>query len=56
MATNVMGLAPYGTPKYTDVLREIVLLQSDGSFKLSLEYFKHSTNGFLINGPMVHHK
>ena len=36
---KVMGLAPYGTPKYLDKMREIVLLQDDGSYKLDLKYF-----------------
>ncbi len=35
-----MGLAPYGEPKYTDViLRELVDLKEDGSFRLNMEYF-----------------
>jgi carbamoyltransferase len=39
---KVMGLAPYGTgEKYLPLMREIVLLQPDGSFKLNLEYFRH---------------
>lgn len=36
---KVMGLAPYGKPKYLDKMREIVLLQEDGSYKLDLKYF-----------------
>lgn len=38
---KVMGLAPYGTPKYMNEMRNIVLLQDDGSFKLNLRFFKH---------------
>jgi carbamoyltransferase len=38
---KVMGLAPYGRPLYMDAMRKIVLLMSDGSFKLNLEYFLH---------------
>ena len=38
---KVMGLAPYGEPKYLDAMREIVRLQSDGSFRLELKYFRH---------------
>lgn len=38
---KVMGLAPYGEPKYLDAMRQIVLLQPDGSFRLSLRYFRH---------------
>ncbi|MDH5388272.1 MAG: carbamoyltransferase [Gammaproteobacteria bacterium] len=38
---KVMGLAPYGEPVFLEKLREIVLLQKDGSFKLDLKYFRH---------------
>ncbi len=38
---KVMGLAPYGQPKFVDEMRRIVLLQSDGTFKLNLDYFRH---------------
>jgi len=36
---KVMGLAPYGEPIYLDKMREIVLLQEDGSYRLNLKYF-----------------
>jgi carbamoyltransferase len=38
---KVMGLAPYGEPKYIDALRRVVLLQPDGGFRLNLDYFRH---------------
>jgi carbamoyltransferase len=38
---KVMGLAPYGRPTYLPRMRQIVLLQSDGTFKLNLDYFRH---------------
>jgi carbamoyltransferase len=38
---KVMGLAPYGETEYLDRMRKIVLLQTDGSFKLNLDYFRH---------------
>lgn len=38
---KVMGLAPYGKPGYTSQLRQVVLLQPDGGFKLNLEFFRH---------------
>jgi carbamoyltransferase len=38
---KVMGLAPYGKPVYMEEMRQIVLLQPDGSFKLNLDYFRH---------------
>lgn len=36
---KVMGLAPYGKPKYLDKMRDIVLLEDDGTYKLNLKYF-----------------
>jgi carbamoyltransferase len=38
---KVMGLAPYGEPKYIDAMRQIVRLLPDGSFRLNLKYFRH---------------
>ncbi len=38
---KVMGLAPYGEPKYKNmILKELVDLKEDGSFKLNMKYFK----------------
>ena len=35
-----MGLAPYGEPKYVDlILRELIDLREDGTFKLNMKYF-----------------
>ncbi|MBU1726791.1 MAG: carbamoyltransferase [Candidatus Omnitrophica bacterium] len=37
---KVMGLAPYGEPKYVDlILNELLDLKEDGSFKLNMKYF-----------------
>lgn len=38
---KVMGLAPYGAPRFMDEMQRIVLLQRDGSFRLNLDYFRH---------------
>jgi carbamoyltransferase len=38
---KVMGLAPYGEPRYADQLHKIVQLNADGSFALDLRYFRH---------------
>src|SRR3954471_12504578 len=38
---KVMGLAPYGEPNYLEPLREVVRIQSDGSFRLNLKFFRH---------------
>jgi carbamoyltransferase len=37
---KLMGLAPYGEPRYADLIRrELVDLRLDGSFRLNLDYF-----------------
>jgi carbamoyltransferase len=36
---KVMGLAPYGRPRYVDQFRQVVDLRPDGSFRLDLRYF-----------------
>lgn len=41
---KVMGLAPYGEPKYLPQMREIVQIQKNGTFKLNLKYFRHHTD------------
>ncbi len=40
---KVMGLAPYGEPKYVEQLRDVVRIQTDGTFRLNLKYFRHHT-------------
>lgn len=49
---KLMGLAPYGTPKYAEVIRnELVDLKQDGSFHLNIEYFD-----FLLGRRMTNEK
>ena len=37
---KLMGLAPYGTPKYVDlILNRLIDLKQDGSFRMELSYF-----------------
>jgi carbamoyltransferase len=38
---KVMGLAPYGEPRYLPEMRRIVELEEGGGFKLALRYFRH---------------
>ena len=39
---KLMGLAPYGEPKYADLIREkLIDLKPDGSFRLDLRYFNY---------------
>ena len=46
-----MGLAPYGEPKYAQlILDHLVDLKDDGSFRLDLEYFDYCTGLTMTNG------
>jgi len=48
---KVMGLAPYGEPKYVDTIyRELVQLHEDGSFTLNQKYFNYLTGLTMTNG------
>lgn len=38
---KVMGLAPYGRPEHLDLMRQIVRVQTDGTFRLDLRFFRH---------------
>lgn len=38
---KVMGLAPYGEPRFLEDMRKIVRLQKDGTYRLTLRYFRH---------------
>ncbi|OGF14484.1 MAG: hypothetical protein A2W00_04745 [Candidatus Eisenbacteria bacterium RBG_16_71_46] len=42
---KVMGMAPYGTPRYADKVWKLIQLGADGSFRLDMDYFSfhHST-------------
>ena len=48
---KVMGLAPYGEPKYLDqIFEHLVDLKADGSFRLDLSYFNYCTGLTMTNG------
>jgi carbamoyltransferase len=36
---KVMGMAPYGRPCYVDKVMKLIQIESDGSFRLNLDYF-----------------
>jgi carbamoyltransferase len=47
---KVMGLAPYGTPRFAaKILEHLIDLKPDGSFKLDLEYFDYCTGLRMTN-------
>ena len=48
---KVMGLAPYGKPVHFDrVMKEMVQLNEDGSFKLNMDYFSYDYGLTMTNG------
>jgi len=47
---KVMGLAPYGEPKYADLIREhLIKVEEDGSFQLDMSYFDYATGLTMTN-------
>ena len=47
---KVMGLAPYGKPKYKDlILENLIDLKDDGSFRLDQSYFNYATGLTMTN-------
>jgi carbamoyltransferase len=47
---KVMGLAPYGEPKYKDIiLNKLIDLKEDGSFRLDQSYFSYATGLTMTN-------
>ena len=48
---KVMGLAPYGEPKYADkIFKHLMDVKPDGSFRLDLSYFNYCTGLTMTNG------
>jgi carbamoyltransferase len=48
---KIMGLAPYGEPKYVDlILNELIDLKEDGSYRLNMEYFNYCVGLTMTNG------
>ncbi|MBS1946937.1 MAG: carbamoyltransferase [Bacteroidetes bacterium] len=47
---KVMGLAPYGQPKYVNELRDVLLFKQDGLFALDLAYFRSAKSGIISYG------
>jgi carbamoyltransferase len=47
---KVMGLAPYGVPRYAARIREhLIDIKDDGSFRLNLDYFEYCTGLTMTN-------
>tara|TARA_Y100000590_G_scaffold467836_1_gene648188 strand:+ start:703 stop:2541 length:1839 start_codon:yes stop_codon:yes gene_type:complete len=51
---KVMGLAPYGEPKYKKkILDELIDLKEDGTFRLNMKYFEYATGLKMINNKFL---
>ncbi len=47
---KLMGLAPYGEPRYSDIiLKQLIDLKDDGSYRLNQKYFNYSTGLTMVN-------
>ncbi|MGI9165260.1 MAG: carbamoyltransferase family protein [Pyrinomonadaceae bacterium] len=42
---KVMGLAPYGRPRFIEEFRDIIRTEQGGRFRLNLDYFRHHREG-----------
>src|SRR4030095_5499031 len=51
---TVMGLAPYGEPRYVQTIYDHLLdLKPDGTFRLNMEYFNYCTGLTMTNGKFA---
>ena len=47
---KLMGLAPYGEPKYVDLIRDNLLdIKEDGSYRLNMDYFNYAAGLTMTN-------
>jgi carbamoyltransferase len=47
---KVMGLAPYGEPKYVDIIKNnLISINDNGTFKLDMNYFDFATGNKMTN-------
>jgi len=48
---KLMGLAPYGEPKYADTIRDhLIDVKDDGTFRLDMDFFNYCTGLTMTNG------
>lgn len=48
---KLMGLAPYGEPRFADLIRRhLIDLKDDGSFRLDMDYFNYGAGLTMTNG------
>ncbi|MGV6827645.1 MAG: carbamoyltransferase family protein, partial [bacterium] len=47
---KLMGLAPYGEPKYVDLIKEhLIDIKEDGTYRLDMQYFNYATGLTMTN-------
>ena len=47
---KLMGLAPYGEPKYADlILEKLLMLKDDGTFRMDMQYFNYANGLTMTN-------
>ena len=51
---KVMGLAPYGEPRFKDIILEkLIDVKEDGSFRLNMDYFNYATGFTMTNNKFA---
>ncbi len=51
---KVMGLAPYGEPRFKDIiLDKLIEVKEDGSFRLTMDYFNYATGLTMTNNKFA---
>src|SRR5688572_7078096 len=51
---KVMGLAPYGEPRFVKQIKDhLIDIKDDGSFRLNLDYFEYCTGLTMTNGKFA---
>ena len=51
---KLMGLAPYGEPRFADAIRDrLIDIKDDGSFRMDMSYFNYC-QGLTMTGPKFH--
>jgi carbamoyltransferase len=51
---KVMGLAPYGEPRFKDIILEkLIDIKEDGSFRLNMDYFNYATGLTMTNNKFA---
>ena len=49
---KVMGLAPYGEPRYESKIRELITVAPDGTFRLDMRYFSFEQGERMFGAPL----